>query len=76
MEKNSGGQEPDARPHGRGASRGQDDPRDAEAAGSGERARGSTEYAANAEGGRSAEPGHDEPGDETGAATTPDQDGR
>jgi hypothetical protein len=49
VEKKSGGQEPDVRPHVQGASRGQDDPRDAEAAGADERAEPSTEFAANAE---------------------------
>lgn len=58
MEKNSGGQEPDARPHVQGAGRGQADPRDAEAAGADERAGSSTEYAANAEPGRSAGEGY------------------
>jgi hypothetical protein len=44
-----GGTEPDERPQVRGASRGKDDPRDAEAAGSDERAEPSTEYAANSD---------------------------
>lgn len=70
MEQNAqnSGQQPDARPEVRGASRGQDDPRDADAAGSGERAGASTEYAANAESGESAEEGYVGPGEEHGTA--------
>jgi hypothetical protein len=52
------GQEPDARPDVRGASRGKDDPRDADAAGSGDRTGATTEYAANAEAGQSADEGY------------------
>ena len=51
------GQQPDARPDVRGASRGKDDPRDAEAAGPGERADATTEYGANAESGEPADEG-------------------
>lgn len=57
------GQEPDARPDVRGASRGKDDPRDADAAGSGQRAGASTEYAANGEPGGSAQEGYVPPAD-------------
>lgn len=57
MEKKTEGQEPDAQPDVRGASRGKDDPRDAEAAGNDERTGASTEYAANGEPGESAEKG-------------------
>jgi hypothetical protein len=59
------GNEPDRRPHVRGASRGKDDSRDADAAGSGERTAGSTEYAANAEPGRSEEEGYVKPAKES-----------
>jgi len=49
MQENPG-QEPDAQPQVRGASRGKDrDPRDADKAGGGERSAASTEFAANAE---------------------------
>jgi hypothetical protein len=57
------GTQPDARPDVLGASRGQDDPeRDADAAAGGRRAEASTEYAANAEPGPSAEDGYVEGG--------------
>ncbi len=60
------GREPDARPHVQGASRGKGDDRDAERAGADERAGASTEYAANAEPGRSQDDGYVGPGAESG----------
>jgi hypothetical protein len=63
VERNPG-TEPDRPRHVQGASRGKDDPRDAEGAGSGRRAAPSTEYAANREPGRSAEEGYVPPGQE------------
>jgi hypothetical protein len=72
VEGKSGGQQPDARPDVRGASRGKDDPRDAGAAGSGERAGASTEYAANAESGDSPEEGYVPPADGSGTAANLD----
>ena len=63
------GTQPDARPDVLGASRGRDDPqRDAGAAAGGPRAEASTEYAANAEPGPSAEKGSGEGGAEPGKA--------
>jgi len=59
---------PDVRPDVRGASRGKDDPRDADAAGGGERAGASTEYAANAESGESGEEGYVPPAEGQGTA--------
>jgi hypothetical protein len=43
------GTQPDAQPHVQGASRGKDDPRDAEDAGTDERAQPTNEYAAQGE---------------------------
>jgi hypothetical protein len=61
------GTQPDARPDVQGASRGTGDPqRDADRAGGGRRAEGSTEYAANAEPGPSADHGYVEGGPEAG----------
>ena len=70
MEQNAQntGQQPDARPEVRGASRGKDDPRDAEAAGSDARAGASTEYAANGEPGGSADEGYVASAEEQGTA--------
>lgn len=49
--------EPEAQPHVQGVSRGQDDPRDAEDAGTDERAAASNEYGAEAEPGESPDKG-------------------
>ena len=66
------GTEPDARPDVGGASRGKGDRDDADAAGSGARSGASTEYAANAEPGRSEEDGYVEGGAEGGTAADVD----
>ena len=66
------GTEPDERPDVQGASRGKGDRDDADTAGGGTRAGASTEYAANAEAGRSDEEGYVEGGGEGGTAANVD----
>lgn len=66
------GNESDAHPEVRGASRGTGDQRDAEGAAGGERSAASTEYAANAEPGRSEGDGYVEGGAEHGTAADVD----
>lgn len=68
MEQTQPGTEPDARPHVQGASRGKGDHRDAEQAGGGRRAEGSTEYSANAEPEESPDSGYVEPAEKAGTA--------
>ena len=69
MDETEPGTEPDAQPHVQGASRGKgDSARDAKAAGSGHRAGASTEYAANAEPGRSEKEGYVKRVEEHGTA--------
>jgi len=68
MERNQPGTEPDAQPHVQGASRGKGDHRDADKAGGGRRAQGSTEYGANGEPGGGPDEGYVESGEESGTA--------
>ena len=68
MERNQQGTESEAQPHVKGASRGKGDHRDADKAGGGRRAQGSTEYGANGEPGGGPDEGDVESGEDSGTA--------
>jgi len=68
VESTQPGNEPDAQPHVKGASRGKGDQRDAQNAGGGRRTQGSTEYGANGEPAGGPDEGYVGPAGDSGTA--------